>query len=238
MDQKIAFINEWKAGKHTFKSLCEQFGISRALGYRLCRRYEAEKEKGLEPRSRAPHTVHNKTLTQVEMALCDLRLKFKRFGADKLLTLLREDYGMKDLPAVSTAHLILKRNGLIQPKKRYRRIEPVKPIFDPKACCHPLTIADSYSRFVFRAKGLLHPTLEGCQAGFTEVFREWGLPQQLHTDNGPPFGSAISLCRLTRLAVWLLELGIDPVYSDPGHPEQNGRHAPGPQRGGDPAPGL
>ena len=47
MDQKIQFINEWKSGAFTFQSLCEQFGISRALGYRLCRRYEAEKEKGL-----------------------------------------------------------------------------------------------------------------------------------------------------------------------------------------------
>lgn len=243
MDQKIQFINEWKAGGSTFRSLCESFGISRALGYRLCRRYEDEQERGLEPRSKANHTVHNKTPTKVEIALCDLRLKYPRFGADKLLTILREDHGFKDLPAVSTGHLILKRAGLIKTRKRFRRIEPVQPIFDPKACnevwsadfkgkfkmgngiyCHPLTIADSYSRFVFKAKGLIHPTFEGCQTGFTEVFREWGLPQQIHTDNGPPFGSSISLCRLTRLAVWLLELGIEPVYSDPGHPEQNGRH--------------
>lgn len=243
MDQKIEFINEWKSGEYTFTSLCEQFGISRALGYRLCARYKAEKEKGLEPRSRAPRTVHNKTLTEVEMALCDLRIQYKRLGADKLLTLLREDFGMTELPAVSTAHLILKRAGLILPRKRFRRIVPVKPIFDPKACdevwsadfkgefrmgngryCYPLTIADSYSRFVFLAKGMLRPTFEGCQTAFSEVFKKWGIPRQMHTDNGPPFGCSTSLCRLTRLAVWFLELGIEPVYSDPGHPEQNGRH--------------
>jgi hypothetical protein len=34
----------------------------------------------------------------------------------------------------------------------------------------------------------------------------------------------VSLSRLTRLAVWFMELGIVPVYSDPGHPEQNGSH--------------
>jgi transposase InsO family protein len=122
-------------------------------------------------------------------------------------------------------------------------VEPVKPIFDPKApnevwsadfkgkfklgngeYCHALTIADSYSRFLFKAKGLYDPTLKNCLAGFEEAFREFGLPQQIHTDNGPPFGSVASLCRLTRLAVWFIELGIEPVYSDPGHPEQNGRH--------------
>lgn len=243
MDQKIEFINEWKSGKHTFQSLCEAFGISRTLGYKLCRRYEAEKEEGLLPKSRAPHRVHNKTLTEVEMAICDLRLKYKRFGADKIISILRDDYGMKELPAVSTAHLILKRNGFIKPRKRIRRIIPIKPIFDPKACnevwsadfkghfrtrnglyCYPLTIADSYSRFVFKAKGMLSPSWEACQRAFTEVFREWGMPLQLHTDNGLPFGCATSLCRLTQLAVWFIELGIEPVYSDPGHPEQNGRH--------------
>jgi hypothetical protein len=29
---------------------------------------------------------------------------------------------------------------------------------------------------------------------------------------------------MTTLAVWLMELGITPVYSDPGKPQQNGRH--------------
>jgi transposase InsO family protein len=243
MEQKIEFINEWKSGKYTFKSLCEAYGISRTLGYRLCGRFESEQEQGLEPRSKAPHTVANRTLTKIEIALCEMRLKYKRFGADKLLTLLEQDFDRDELPAVSTAHLILKRSGLITPRKRFRRVEPVKPIFDPKAAnevwsadfkgkfkmgngeyCHPLTIADSYSRFLFQAKGLYNPTLEACKKGFEEAFREFGMPLQMHTDNGPPFGCVASLSRLTRLAVWLIELGIEPVYSDPGHPEQNGRH--------------
>jgi transposase InsO family protein len=243
MEQKIEFINEWKSGKYTFKSLCEAYGISRTLGYRLCGRFEDEQEKGLEPRSRAPHTVANRTLTKIEIALCELRLKYRRFGADKLLTLLENDFDKDELPAISTAHLILKRSGLIQPRKRFRRVEPVKPIFDPQepnevwsadfkgkfrmgngVYCHPLTIADSCSRFLFEAKALYNPTLEATQIGFEEAFREFGMPLQMHTDNGPPFGCVASLSRLTRLAVWLIELGIEPVYSDPGHPEQNGRH--------------
>ena len=73
------FINEWKSGIFTFNSLCESYGISRTLGYRLCRRFEEEQEQGLEPRSRAPHSVANRTLTEVEFALCELRLKYRRF---------------------------------------------------------------------------------------------------------------------------------------------------------------
>ena len=131
MDQKIEFINEWKSGKYTFKSLCESFGIARSLGYRLCSRYRSEGESGLEPRSKAPHTVANRTLTEIEMALCERRVEYPRMGADKLLTLLEDEFSKDDLPAVSTAHLILKRAGLIKPKRRFRRVEPVKPIFDP-----------------------------------------------------------------------------------------------------------
>jgi len=245
MEQKIEFINEWKSGEYTFQSLCEAYGISRTLGYRLVGRFEEEREKGLEPRSRAPHHCPSRTLTVVEKAICDLRLKHPRLGADKLISMLKlaGRFGAEDLPAVSTGNLILKRCGLVKPRKRFRRVEPVHPIFDPKACnevwsadfkghfrmgngryCYPLTIADSYSRYLFLAKGMHHPTLEGCLQGFEQVFREYGLPQQIHTDNGLPFGCVNSLGRLTRLAVWFIELGIEPVYSDPGHPEQNGRH--------------
>jgi transposase InsO family protein len=90
--------------------------------------------------------------------------------------------------------------------------------------CNPLTIADSYSRFLFAIVGLERPNTESCKPIFEKVFREYGLPYQLHTDNGPPFGNAASLRRMTMLSVWIMELGITPVYSDPACPQQNGRH--------------
>jgi transposase InsO family protein len=68
------------------------------------------------------------------------------------------------------------------------------------------------------------PTYEGTKAVFEALFEQYGLPEQIHSDNGEPFASALGLSRLSRLAVWFMELGIMPVYSDPGHPEQNGRH--------------
>jgi transposase InsO family protein len=58
---------------------------------------------------------------------------------------------------------------------------------------------------------------------FRRVFREFGMPMQIHTDNGKPFGAVQAVKRLTRLSVWLIELGIELVYSDPASPQQNGR---------------
>jgi transposase InsO family protein len=93
-----------------------------------------------------------------------------------------------------------------------------------KIYCHPLTIADSKSRFLFTAKGHYHEDIKSAKAEFTRVFRTYGIPQQLHTDNGSPFGSVRAIQRFTQLSYWFIELGIKPVFSDPAHPEQNGRH--------------
>nr|WP_296313126.1 integrase core domain-containing protein [Winogradskyella sp. UBA3174] len=93
-----------------------------------------------------------------------------------------------------------------------------------KIYCHPLTIADSKSRFIFSAKGHYKETLKNAKAEFTKVFRTYGIPKQIHTDNGSPFGSVRVIQRFTQLSYWFIELGIMPVFSDPGHPEQNGRH--------------
>jgi transposase InsO family protein len=243
MEQKREFINLYISGKHTLSELCREFKVSRPTGWKYVCRFKEFGDLGLNALSRAPHHIPLKTAPEIEQAICDFRRSKPNYGIEKILKKLSAIYPVGSLPALSTGNLILKRNGLIFPKRRYRRIEPVQPIFDPsepnevwsadfkgkfrmgnREYCNPLTVADSFSRFVFKAKGMLYATYEGCRIGFEEVFREFGMPQQMHTDNGPPFGCVQSLCRLTRLAVWFIELGIEPVYSDPGHPEQNGRH--------------
>ena len=42
---------------------------------------------------------------------------------------------------------------------------------------------------------------------FTRLFKEYGLPTRLRTDNGVPFAAA-SLGRLSRLSVWWIKLGV------------------------------
>jgi len=81
-----------------------------------------------------------------------------------------------------------------------------------------------FGRRDHRGSGHDRPNTESSKPIFEKVFREYGLPYQLHTDNGPPFGNAASLRRMTMLSVWIMELGITPVYSDPACPQQNGRH--------------
>jgi len=90
--------------------------------------------------------------------------------------------------------------------------------------CNPLTIADSFSQFLLAIFGLEKADGECSKPIFEKTFCEYGLPDFLHTDNGSPFGSIQALRRMTMLSVWLMELGIIPIYSDPASPGQNGRH--------------
>lgn len=243
MEQKIEFICEWRTGKYTITELSKRFDISRTTAYKLIDRFEKRGYEGLRECSRAPSKHPNETADIITDGILKLKDKHPRWGAKKIKRLLFNDFAAEDIPSVVTVHNVLKRNGLVCPQKRLRRVKPVYPIFDPKECnevwsadykgkflmgnkiyCHPLTIADSKSRFLFTAKGHYHENFKSAKAEFTKVFRKYGIPKQLHTDNGSPFGSVRSIQRFTRLSYWFIEIGIMPVFSDPAHPEQNGRH--------------
>jgi len=243
MEQKVEFISEWLSNNYTITELCKEFEISRPTGYRLIHNYEKIGIEGLRKKTRAPMNHPNKTKDEVIKKILKLKNKHKNWGAKKLRILLFNDFSNNEIPSIVTVHNILSKNGLVCPQKRLRRVKAVFPIFDPDNCndvwsadykgkfkmgnnkyCHTLTIADSKSRFIFTAKGLHSENFKDTQNQFKKVFRKYGLPKQIHTDNGSPFGSTRSIQRFTKLSYWFIDLGIMPVFSDPAHPEQNGRH--------------
>jgi len=89
--------------------------------------------------------------------------------------------------------------------------------------CYPLTISDSSSRYLLLCQGLSHPTFAEAQPWFERVFREYGLPEAIKTDNGAPFAS-VGLGGLSKLFISLIKLGIRPERIEPAHPEENGRY--------------
>jgi transposase InsO family protein len=243
MEEKIEFICEWRTGKYTVTELCRSFGISRPTAYKIINRFEKNGYDGLLELSRTPKRHPRETDENVVNSIIKLKEKHRLWGAKKITKLLLKEFHCDIIPSVTTVHNILNKHGLVCPQKRLRRVKPIHPIFDPKQCnevwsadykgkflmgnkiyCHPLTIADSKSRFVFTAKGHYKENLKSAKTEFTRVFRKYGVPKQIHTDNGSPFGSVTAIQRFTRLSYWFIELGIMPVFSDPAHPEQNGRH--------------
>ncbi len=242
MNERVRFISTYLEGDETFMDLCELFCISRKTGYKWVKRYESEGVEALTDRSKAPLSHPNGIAEKVIEEILKVRNKHPRWGPKKLLIILRRQYPNMALPVASTVGEILCRNGMIQSRRRRRRSSPYAerlggydypnaiwcadfkghfPVAG-KRCC-PLTISDGYSRYLLCCKALKCSRYAQSRKVFELVFREFGLPDTIRTDNGAPF-SSLAPGGLSRLSVWWLRLGIRPERIMPGRPDQNGRH--------------
>lgn len=243
VSERLAFVQDVARGQEPFAELCRRYGISRKTGYQWWRRFEVEGVIGLEPRSKRPQRSPSTTSALVIQLLVAARRRRPRWGPKKLLKVLARKHPDLQLPAVSTAARILKREGLI--RKRRSRGRPARVLTrmgwgtapndlwtaDHKGqfrlgdgkLCYPLTVADSYSRYLLEVRACASTCQDEARVGFERAFREYGVPERILTDNGPPFGST-AVAGLSRLAVWWLKLGIRVERIDPGCPEQNGQH--------------
>lgn len=244
MDQRVQFVTEFRSGLFTMTELVAQYGISRKTGYKWVDRYEAEGAAGLLDRSRRPHQSPFATDAALVEAVIAVRKRHPRWGAKKLLAVLRRREPGQEWPSRSTVCDLLTRAGLITPPRRRTVIRraaplPLVPITEANATwtvdfkgefrtgdgvyCYPLTLRDGWSRFVLRCDAMLAQTYDGTRRRFERAFAEYGLPLRIRSDNGKPF-AAPGVTRLSRLAVWWMRLGIVPERIALGHPEQNGSH--------------
>ena len=89
--------------------------------------------------------------------------------------------------------------------------------------CYPLTISDNLSRFLLGCKALEGPRYVPTRCYLESIFREYGLPDAIRSDNGTPFAGK-GLGGLSRLSIWFIQLGIVPERIEKGCPQENGRH--------------
>ncbi|MBY0378658.1 MAG: integrase core domain-containing protein [Gammaproteobacteria bacterium] len=241
--ERIKFVGDWLKDEFDFSYLCERYGISRKTGYKLINRYKVEGEDAFKAKSHCRHYHPNKTDAAIEARLLELKYRYPYWGPRKLRSWLLNEAPDEAWPAASTIGELLKRHHLVN-ARRYRKRTPgysepfgsclaANDIWSAdfkgqfrmgnKDYCYPLTVTDNYSRYLLLCKGLERPTLEATRKGFEHLFREYGLPKAIRTDNGQPFAS-VGIGGLTRLSVWFLKLGILPERIEPGCPQQNGRH--------------
>jgi putative transposase len=245
VDERVEFIQAYRSGVFGVTELAEQFGVSRKTAHKWIARFDEEGFEGLVDRSRRPLESPLAIPKDIVDEVIAARRKLRRWGPKKLRDRLAKRQPTVEWPAVSTIALILKRNGLADGKRRKRtpipadgRVEYVQArepnlvwTTDFKGkfrtgdgwTCHPLTIMDRRSRFLLACHGMSTPSFELTKPVFERVFREFGLPKWVHSDNGTPFGSP-GLARLSRLQVWWLRLGIFPEPIRPSHPEENAEH--------------
>ena len=224
--------------------VAERLGVSRQAIYDWQRRYRDDPESGLTDRSRRPHTSPSRTSLAIEQRLIEERKRWE-FGSKKILRRLQDQEPDVAWPPRSTIDAIFKRAGLVQSRKTVRRrfapaaarhtYEATAPgrvmTADYKGqfrlrngrYCYPLLVADPVSRYLLACDAFTAISLEQTWSAFVRVFRQHGMPDMMHTDNGIPFGTS-GHGRFSTISVRLMKYGIRPVYSRPGHPEDNGRH--------------
>lgn len=244
MDQKLLFIADYLRQTASFVELCQTYGISCKTGYKWVHRYEQLGLDGLNERSRRPHASPTQVPYAIQQAIIELRQSHKLTpGAKKIQALLRQRFPNEVLPSKTTIYNVLKRADLIKPRGRTRRISPYPQPFAPVKqvndlwsvdfkgqfklgngqWCYPLTIMDHTSRYLLGCEGLNSTATADTQRTFIRVFKTYGLPQRIRSDNGIPFATRAS-GGLSKLAVWWIRLGILPERIEPGKPQQNGRH--------------
>lgn len=243
VDERMRLVAQWLEGDRSMSELCRCAGVSRKAGYKWVGRYLELGLAGLQERSRAPLRHPNAVPSERVAELLQAKALHPNWGPQKLLDALSREHPGRSLPAVSTAGEILRRHGLVKARRGRRRSPPYSSPFvamsEPNAVwsadfkgqfhtgderwCYPLTVSDGFSRYLLACQGLAAPTRAGVQPQLERLFREYGLPWAIRTDNGTPFAST-GLGGLSRLSVWWVKLGIRPERIARGHPEQNGRH--------------
>jgi transposase InsO family protein len=243
MDERLRFVAKLLDGE-SMTDVCREFGISRKTGYKIFTRYRDHGVEALCDRSRRPVRYANQLPSQIESLIVSLKREKPHWGARKIRELLvRRLDGDVRIPAKSTIHAVLHRQGLVKAIRRPRPRASGTPLSAGIApndlwCadfkgefklgnghyCYPLTVTDHASRFLLLCEALESTREDTAITAFEQLFLERGLPAAIRSDNGVPFASPNALFNLSKLSVWWLRLGIDIERIKPGHPQQNGRH--------------
>ena len=198
-------------GSTTMAELCARYGVSRKTGYKWLARFDAGGRLGLarsEPRAASVPAPHR---GRVGALICAARRQHPELGAREASW---TGWGRASRPltwpAVSTAGDLLARHGLVKKRRRRRRYaasrrRPADHARSPTISgpptsratsaprdgvyCYPLTVADQHTRYLLACHGLLSTQGHGVRPVFDRLFREYGLPRAIRTDNGVPFAT-------------------------------------------------
>jgi transposase InsO family protein len=212
---------------------CRVHGISTWLFWQLRRRFAAEGEAGLVPRSRAPHTVANKTPLQVEDAIVRARKELGSAGLDAGAASIRFKLnGLAGLPSEATIWRILHARGLIvpepakAPKHAGRRFEAERanecwPLDDTSweladgTPVKAFNVLDDHSRLAVACRAMPVCTTEAALDTLADAASVLGWPERILSDCAAMFRHG--------LANAVALLGVGARHTRPFNPRCNGK---------------
>ena len=220
MEERMRFVLRRLDGE-PMSDLCREFGISRKTGYKIFDRYQQGGLEAFTDRSRRPVRYAHQLPETLERMIVRAKQDKPHWGARKIRELLvRRLRGEVKVPATSTIHAVMDRNGLVKRMRPKRRTTGTALSNGAAAndlwCvdfkgefklgsgryCYPLTVTDHASRYLLLCEALESVREEPAMTAFDQLFRERGLPRAIRSDNGVPFASPNGLYNLSRLSVW------------------------------------
>jgi putative transposase len=243
MSRRLEFVEDAARGLYSMTELCARYAISRRVGYKWLARYAADGADGLVDQRRVAKTRPHRMPDATAAMLVACRRAHPTWGPRKLLAYLARRHPRDVWPAASSVGALLKREGLVRARRRRPAPghpgRPTTPMDAPNAVwttdfkgqfrtgdgayCYPLTVCDGYSRYLLACRGLPSVETAGARPVFERLFRDYGLPTRIRSDNGIPFATS-ALGRLSALSVWWIKLGVTPELTEPSSPQQNGAH--------------
>ncbi len=222
--------------------VARRYGVSRRWVHELIRRFDAEGEAGLEPRSRRPKRIPQRTSREIEDEIVLIRKQLSEQGLDAgahtIAFHLERRHGRA--PAPSTIWRILRDRGFItpQPQKRpkssFTRFEADQPNERWQADAthwqladgspvEILNIEDDHSRLLVRSDA--YRTIKGGDVvgSFNQGFDLHGVPSSVLTDNAAVFTGAPRGGGRCAIEIALDALGVRSSHSTPNHPQTCGK---------------
>jgi hypothetical protein len=218
-------------------ALAGQFGLPLRTTYHLLQQARLHQGDVLAPAYRAPPKGPRGDAAVVRQARA-LRQQHPSWGAPLIRLILARHFPEQTLPAARTLQRWLGPPPLKPPLGRgpstYQRASAVHETWQVDAADR-LRLADGtlacWLRSTDECSGAVLKTwvfpgvwnalpARRTQEALRQQFSHWGLPARLRLDNGAPWGNWNDLP--TALALWLVGLGIELHFNDPGKPQHNG----------------
>lgn len=225
----------------TVKEVARRWNVHRSTLQVWLQRYEAEGLEGLGNRSHRPEHCPHQMPAEVEVRVLELRRARPYLGPRRLALQLAHK-GVLPAPSESAVYRCLLRAGVIDASQRRARKETWKRwergapmelwqmdtvggfLLADGTHAKALTGIDDHSRFCVSARLMPRERTQAVCDGFTAALREYGVPQQVLTDNGKVFTGRFAqppvevlfdrICR---------ENGVDHVLTQPRSPTTTGK---------------
>ena len=242
VSERLKFIARIEDGERV-ADLAREFGISEKTAYKFVARWKAEGVSGLEDRRRAAERIPHRTPAEIVELVLATRRENPSWGGRMLKARLERKHPGLKFPSATSIAYWLKKHGMVKPQRRRKKHPRTQaPLTVPTgpnhvwgtdfkgqfrlgdgSYCYPLTATDLCARYLLSCAALEDTKAEPAWGVFERLFDEYGLPEVMRNDNGPPFAST-GLAGLTWLSAKWLRLGIRLERIDPGQPQQNGQH--------------